>query len=152
MQGQTNEIALKPAELAPGTSTLVTLCSLVGAAAALALPGPSGAAAAVASVLAVGALALLAGHAWGILVVFVADVLLVGHVWPSLAFAGLDSEGLATAVTALVAALPGVAMAGVALPAVVEVLLGEDRTDRARSFGMLTGSAAMVASLVLPAF
>ena len=57
----------------------VSVSALLGAGAALALPGPTGPATAIASVLIIGALALLAGHTWGLLVVTSANVLLIGH-------------------------------------------------------------------------
>src|SRR5688500_17393822 len=59
--------------------------TLVAALAALAIPGPAGEITGIASVLAVGAIAVLAEHAWGLLLVAIADVLLVGKVWPALA-------------------------------------------------------------------
>jgi hypothetical protein len=102
-------------------------------------------------VLVLGALALLAGHTWGLLVVAAADVLLLGHVWPILAFHGSDPVGQAAAATALVSALPGLALLGVAMPALVDVVLGEP-SERARSTGVALCSVGAALALVLPAF
>lgn len=130
----------------------VTISALIGAAAALALPGPAGPATGVAAVLAVGALALLAGHAWGVLVTGTAQVVLVGNVWPLLALQPPpDAFGTAAIVTALVSALPGLAMIGWTLPAVVDVVLGEERGERARGYGVACGAVVMALVLVLPA-
>jgi len=128
----------------------VALPAIAAAAAALALPGPTGSAAAIASVLSLGALALLAGHTWGMLVVAMADVLLLGHVWPVLAF----SDGpLAThwaAAATLACTLPGLTLLGVAIPALVDVVLG-DPGHRMHRVGVTVGSLALAAAVVLPA-
>jgi len=129
----------------------VSVSALIGACAALALPGPTGNAAAIASVLIIGALALLAGHTWGLLVVAAADVLLLGHVWPLIAFSGAGgAQGALAAATALVSALPGLALLGVALPALVDVVLDEP-SERIRSAGVATFAVGAALALVLPA-
>src|SRR4051812_39447629 len=64
--------------------------ALLGAIAALALPGTTSPASAEAAMLAVGAIALLAGHTWGLLVALSSHVPLVGRVWPALAHAPTD--------------------------------------------------------------
>jgi hypothetical protein len=141
-----------PARFARGPWWVVA-SALLGAAAALCLPGPTGPAAAIAAVLAVGALALLAGHAWGLLVIVTADVLLLGHVWPTLAFSGpgaLSSGATLAAATALATTLPGLTLLGVALPAMVDLVWGES-SARSRSAGVATCALFMVLALVLPA-
>jgi hypothetical protein len=128
----------------------VSVSALVGAGAALALPGPTGPATAIASVLVLGALALLAGHTWGLLVVATANVLLVGHVWPVLAFSGGSAFGTAAAATALLSALPGLTFLGVAMPALVDVVL-DSPSERVRSAGVAMCHVGAVLALVLPA-
>ncbi len=128
----------------------VVVSAFAGASAALALPGSTGDLAAVASVLAVGALALLAGHTWGLLVVAVADVMLLGQVWPMLAFESDGATQLAAA-TALVSALPGLALLGIAFPALVSVIFGEQTSDRVRSAGVATCAIGAALAVVLPA-
>ena len=126
------------------------MSALLGAGAALALPGPAGPATAIASVLVIGALALLAGHTWGLLVVATANVLLVGHVWPVLAFSGGSAFGHAAAATALVSALPGLTRLGVAMPALVDVVLDRP-SERVRAAGVTTCHVGAALALVLPA-
>ena len=139
-------------KISPRGPWWVALPALAGAFAALALPGPTGSTAAIASVLAVGALALLAGHAWGLLVVAAADVMLLGHVWPILAFAGGgQTQSQAAAATALVSALPGLALLGVAMPALVDVVLDEP-SARVRSAGVAMCAVGAALAIVLPAF
>jgi hypothetical protein len=58
------------------------LLAILCAGSAMALPGPSGDITGFSSVLVVGAIALLAGHAWGILVIAAAELLIVGKAWP----------------------------------------------------------------------
>jgi len=128
----------------------VSVSALLGAIAALALPGPTGPATAIASVLVIGALALLAGHSWGLLVVAAANLLLVGHVWPVLAFEGASTLGYVAASTALVSALPGLTRLGVAMPALVDVVLDRP-SERARSAGVAACHVGAVLALVLPA-
>src|SRR5687768_8505984 len=66
----------------------VSLPALAGATAAVMVPGVSSTATAGATLLAVGGLALLAGHTWGLLVVVPSDLVLVGRLWPVLALYG----------------------------------------------------------------
>jgi hypothetical protein len=105
----------------------------------------------MASVLSMGALALLAGHTWGLLVIAAADVLLLGHVWPLLAFSGDGgTHGQLAAATALVSALPGLALLGVAMPALVDVVLDEP-SERVHSAGVAMCAVGAALALVLPA-
>lgn len=128
----------------------VSVSALLGAGAALALPGPAGPATAIASILVLGALALLAGHNWGLLVVATANVLLLGHIWPILAFSGGSAFGHAAAATALVSTLPGLTLLGGAMPALVDVVLDRP-SERVRSAGVATCHVGAVLALVLPA-
>jgi hypothetical protein len=127
----------------------VGLPALTGAVAALALPGTTSAATAEAAMLAVGALALLAGHTWGILVVVTSHVPLVGRVWPALAGAPDTASAGAVAIV-LVTALPTILLAWQLLPRVIEQVL-PGRSARARGLVTAAMAAGLFASLVLPA-
>jgi hypothetical protein len=130
--------------------------ALAGAVAALALPGTTSAASAEAAMLAVGALALLAGHTWGLLVVVSSHVPLVGRLWPALAqvhgSAGHpgDSSSAGAVAVVLVTALPAVILGTLLLPRMVRHVF-PDGSPRAHSL-CVTGMALLLgASLVLPA-
>lgn len=113
----------------------------------MAVPGPAGSITGVASVLVVGALALLAGHRWAMLVIAAGDVLLVGQLWP----AAVGIEGAPSAfgeiatVVSLVCALPGLLLFVRHLPAMVEVVLG----GRTRGHGAGVTVSAIAAGLWL---
>lgn len=135
----------------------VGLPALVGAVAALALPGVTSAVSAEAAMLAVGALALFAGHTWGLIVVVSSHVPLVGRLWPVLAdvhgapngpWAG--SLGPAVVAVVIVTALPTLILAATLLPRMVEQLTPE-QSPRARSLLVAATALVLGASLVLPA-
>lgn len=129
----------------------VWLSGIVGAGAALSLPGTSGTSAAAASLLAVGALALLAGHAWGLLVAIPAHITLVGRLWPELVHTMDHGAWSATAIAVVViTALPALALATGVLPALASHLL-PDRTGRTRAVFVAGTATALAAALVLPA-
>ena len=97
--------------------------ALVAAVAALVVAAAGSPAPAEGALLAVGALALLAGHTWGNLVVVAAHVPLVGH----LTFSTLPSAGGALPEHPLIAAvalLPTLVFAGPAAPATLAQLSG----------------------------
>ncbi len=126
--------------------------ALMGATAALVLPGGTSAASAEAAMLAVGALALLAGHTWGLLVALSSHVPLVGHVWPSLAM-GPGSEGsveLGAVAIVLVTAVPVMVLSALLFPRLVAHLVPGASP---RKHALATAGIALVlgASLVLPA-
>jgi hypothetical protein len=125
--------------------------ALLSALAALAIPGPSGEVTGIASVLAVGAIAVLAEHAWGLLLIGLADVLLVGKVWPTVAFHGHDDWATGASTIALIAALPGLIVFASTLGRSVEMILGE-RGTRLASAGVALSAASAVVWLVVPAF
>jgi hypothetical protein len=137
----------------------VAIPALGGASAALALPGLSPTTSAGASVLAVGALAVLAGHTWGLLVVVASHVTLVGRLWPSLAHAvqgdpgappgGVLGEGAIAVV--LVTALPALALLALLLPTIVEHVLGR-RSPRVKGLAVAGLALLGAVALVLPAF
>lgn len=123
---------------------------LAGAAAALLLPETTGTAAAGAALLAVGALALLAGHTWGLMVSIPSHLTLVGRLWPQLSLAGGTLRTTATA-TILVTAVPALALAAVVLPQIAHHLLP---SGTARSRALVVGGAAiaLAAAMILPSF
>jgi hypothetical protein len=100
------------------------------AAAMLALPlapsswhGPE-----VASVLAVSAVALLAGQRWAIALVVIAELLLLPTIWPRAFFGGVDLwPGRIAALGSLIAIVPGLLAARRAAAALV-LLTGWERT------------------------
>jgi hypothetical protein len=105
-----------------------------------------------AALLAVGALALLAGHTWGLLVALSSHVPLVGRVWPSLgSLGGADHEVAAGAVAVvLVTAVPVIVLSSLLFPRLIHHIAprASERTQ-----GLLTAGLAvtLAASLVLPA-
>jgi hypothetical protein len=131
---------------------LLGAAALISAIAALAIPGPSGDVTGIASVLAVGAIAVLAEHAWGLLLIGMAEVLLVGKVWPVVAF-GSEVSGWGTSIAglALVAALPGLIVFASTLSRSVEMILGE-RETRLYSASVTVSATSAVIWLVLPIF
>ena len=123
---------------------------MIAAIAAMVLPD-TGHSSEIASVIAVGALALLAGHRWGLLIITIAEALLVGEVWPVLFFPTHQS-----AITVLVATItalsivPGLVILGKTIPFTVDVLIGAN--SRLRSPGVFCCSLLLAVWVVLPAF
>jgi hypothetical protein len=106
-----------------------------------------------ATTLAVGALALLAGHTWGLLVMVPAHVVLVGRLWPAIAIASsgdLSIGETAAIAVVLTTALPTLILGAVALPGIVGHLLPE-RSPRLRAMVVAGGALALAAALILPA-
>lgn len=131
--------------------------AVLASVAALCIPGAATNATAAATVLAVGALALLAGHTWGLIVVVSSHLSLVGRLWPALALhapgqvpPGGDLGTGAIAVV-LVTALPTLALAALLLPRAADIVLA-DQSPRTRSWCVTGGAVVLAASLVLPAF
>lgn len=130
---------------------VVGLLGLVAALAVLPLPTIKGTPE-MASVLAISAIALLAGHRWALGLVVLADIALVGALWPR-AFL-LDPPSVAAQVgvaLGLAGALPGLLLIGRAAPAVAEVVLGR-ATRRAQSASLaliVIGSALWLSSPLL---
>jgi hypothetical protein len=124
---------------------------LAGACAAMAIPGYHADIAEVSAILAVGALALLAGHRWGLLIVAAADLLLLGYVWPVLAFGDRpESWARLAAGTAVLGALPGLLVFSRTLPHTLDLLAGR-RLERLRPAGAALGSLAALLWLSAPA-
>ena len=134
------------------------LLAILSAGGAMALPGPAGDVTGFSAVLFVGALALLAGHHWGILVIAAAEVMILGKTWPLVmdAFTSVPLSGLsvAAALTTTLCALPGLVLFAVTLPYSIEVVIGEKDSRAQRPFEILSlGAAAFwVLSPLAPLF
>ena len=132
--------------------------ALLGAIAALALPGTTSPATAEAAMLAVGALALLAGHTWGLLVALSSHVPLVGRVWPALTHVNLnahavggDSNVAAGAVAiVLVTAVPVVMLSMLLFPRLLAHVV-PGASPRTQGWATIAVAVVLGASLVLPA-
>lgn len=131
----------------------IALPAFAAAIAAMATPNAGGSTGAGATCLAVGALALLAGHTWGLLVLVPAHVAIVGRLWPTIAIgpSALPSGDVAAVTVVLVAFVPVLALGAVALPGIIGHLL-PDRTPRARALVVSSGALLLAAALVVPAF
>jgi hypothetical protein len=123
--------------------------ALLAAGAALSLPGPTGQVTGIASILAVGAIALLAGHRWGLFIAAAAAVGLLGKVWPIVAAPGTSAWGLVAAWAAIVTAVPGVVLFFSSLPRIVELAIGR-RDGRVHRAGTVTFAVAAAAWLLAP--
>ena len=131
----------------------ISVPALAGACAALIIPGATSTTAAGAALLAVGALAILAGHTWGLMVSIPSHVTIVGQVWPGLALSHHASGtplGAAAIAIVLVTALPALALTAVVLPQIGVHLLG-DRSPRTRSLFVAGSALALAAALIVPA-
>jgi hypothetical protein len=134
----------------------VAVPALLGAAAGLIVPGVTGSTSAGAAVLGVGALALLAGHTWGLMVVLAAHTTLVGRLWPSVAHVGVGvsgvggAQGAASIAVVLVTALPSIALTAILLPEVARLLFPE-RSRKTHGLFVAGVTLMLAASLVLPA-
>ena len=124
------------------------LLALLSAGSAMALPGPAVDITGFSSVLLVGAIALLAGHAWGVLVIALAEVLILGKSWPivsELITSGdMASFGAVAALTTMLSALPGLILFAVTLPFMVEVILGKKDSQAQRPAELLSSAAAVI--------
>jgi hypothetical protein len=90
----------------------------------------------IASVLAVVAVALLAGQRWALPIVVLADIALIGALWPRAFIHDPPSTAAQIGVVlGLAGALPGIVAFGRAAPALAELVLGR-ATQRGRSFSM----------------
>jgi hypothetical protein len=107
---------------------------LTGLAAALAaLPLPTHAhSPELGATLAIASIALLTGHRWGLAVLVIAEIFLIGAVWPLAFLAKPPSVPAQIAVLiSCIGAIPGLASLGRAASEMVE-LVGARRTTRAR--------------------
>ncbi len=122
------------------------LLAFLSAGSAMAIPGPAGDITGFSSVLIVGALALLAGHHWGILVIAASEVLVLGKAWPividAITSSGDSHVALAAGLTSTLCALPGLLLFAVTLPFTVEVVIGEKGSAAQRPGELLSLCAA----------
>lgn len=130
--------------------------ALLGACAALALPNAGEKVTAQAAMLAVGALAILAGHTWGLLLALASHVPLLGRVWPVLVAGQAQTPGQDGALAAgavavvVVTALPVVALAAALFPRLMAMVVPE-ASPRTHALATLGFAVGLGASLVLPA-
>jgi hypothetical protein len=132
--------------------------AFLGAIAALALPGTTSPATAEAAMLAVGAIALLAGHTWGLLVALSSHVPLVGRIWPAVAHlhmhtappAGESTMTAGAIAVVLVTAVPVVMLSMLLFPRLVAHLV-PGASPRIHAWATAAVAIALGASLVLPA-
>lgn len=90
----------------------------------------------IAAVLAVVSVALLAGQRWALSIVVLADIALIGVLWPRAFFDDPPSTPAQVGVIlGLIGALPGIISFGRAAPALAELVLGR-ATQRGRSISM----------------
>jgi len=122
---------------------LIAVLGFAAAIAAMTIPGPATDITGIATILALGALALLAGHTWGAVVVSAADLVLVGKLWPTLFLTGGHHE-IAAFVT-LGLAIPGLVLFALTLPNTVETVMG--KSHRGAQLALALGSAVY---LILP--
>jgi hypothetical protein len=146
--GELQRLTLRLARRGPWS---IGLTLLAGAGATLLLPEISGTAAAGAALLAVGALALLAGHTWGLMVSIPSHLTLVGRLWPHLSLAQDADRSLHATATALllVTAVPALALAAVILPQIAAHLLPRG-TPRQRALVVAGSALALAAALIVP--
>lgn len=127
---------------------------LTGLAAALAaLPLPTHAhSPELAATLAIASVALLTGHRWGLAVLVIAEIFLIGAVWPLAFLAKPPSVPAQVAVfVSCVGAVPGLASLGRAAAEMVE-LVGARRTTRARRVAHAALVLLAVVAWFLPLF
>jgi len=124
----------------------VAATGLVAAFAALPLPSHAHSAE-LASVLAVGAIAALAGFRWGLAVVVAAEVFLVAAVWPLAILARPPSLAAQIAVTvACLGAVPGMARMLGGADELIELLgVNPGRWRRPAARGLVAASAILLA-------
>ena len=101
----------------------VALSALLGALAAISLPGAASQTAGMAVILAVAAIALLAGHRWSLMIIVAAQVLILGKVWPIALHGSGMVEG--AAIVATLCALPSLVLLRKTVPTIVELLVGK---------------------------
>ncbi|HET6611338.1 MAG TPA: hypothetical protein VFG83_05085 [Kofleriaceae bacterium] len=138
---------------APVTMAVI---ALLAACAGFAIPGKTGELSGISTVLAVAAMATIAGHRWGVLVIAAADVALVAEVWPIVAHL-VTIPGYAHpewtragAGFALALAAPGVVVFAITLPRTVTVLVGH-RSGPRHDIGLAAAAILACAYLAVPA-
>lgn len=106
----------------------------------------------LAATLAIGSIALLAGHRWGLAVMVVAEIFLIGAVWPQAVLARPPSLAAQIAVgVSVIGTVPGLLALGRAAAELVE-LVGARRTRRATRFAHVALAAIALVVWTLPLF
>jgi hypothetical protein len=130
----------------------LALTGLVAACAAMALPGWQAQVAEISAILAVGSIALLAGHAWGLLIIGAADLMMLAELWPVVAFDTWTSTSVQVAAcTALACAIPGLVLLPTTIPRTFDLLFGVGRGRRRQAGVALCGALSLV-WLAAPAY
>jgi hypothetical protein len=125
------------------------LLALVAACFILVVPGKTSAENAEAALLAVGAISLLAGHRWGLLVMLAAHTALAARLVPVMFDPQLPGETGAAIGLVLASLVPTVAWSAALLPRLVHDLWPEG-SARARTAGMVLTVALITASAIAP--
>lgn len=106
----------------------------------------------LAATLAIGSIALLAGHRWGLAVMVVAEIFLIGAVWPLAVLARPPSVAAQVAVVvSVIGAAPGLRALGRAAAEIVE-LVGANRTRRATRMAHAALATTALVAWALPLF
>lgn len=129
---------------------LIIMLALPAAAAALAVPGQVGERAGIASILALGALASIAGNRWGLPVVLAASAALGGNVLPIVIDSSTSGRPLLYASVALVAVLPGVAALLMSIPTLLQALTGGISNLRISRLASNASTLAVAAWMLAP--
>lgn len=118
----------------------------------MALPGWQAQVAEISAILAVGSIALLAGHLWGVLIIGTADLMMLAELWPVVAFDTWTSTSVQVAAcTALACAIPGLVLLPTTIPRTFDLLFGVGRGRRRQAGVALCGALSMV-WLAAPAY
>ena len=129
----------------------VAAAGMISALAAICTPAGAPETAEIAAILAVGALAMLAGHRWGLLVVVAADVVLIGQIWPLAIYQDPpDQAALAAVYVSLAGALPGLVLLYRAIPRAIDIVLGEHGTSRVRLLSAVLCTTMCASWLAMP--
>lgn len=129
-------------------SRWVAVTSLLGSMAAISLPGSTSQIAGIAVILAVAALAMLAGHRWSLIIIVAAQIMILGKVWPIAFHAGSTLVAVA-AIVATVCALPGLILLRKTVPTTVELFAGK-RSRRVNNMTYRVCSVLVAVWLLMP--
>ena len=130
-------------------SRWIAVTSLLGALAAISLPSSTTEVAGIAVILAVAALAMLAGHRWSLIVIVAAQIMILGKVWP-IAFHAASTWVLVAAIVASLCALPGLVLLRKTVPTTVELFAGK-RSRRVNNATYRVATVLVAVWLAAPA-
>jgi len=129
-------------------SRWIAVTSLLGAIAAIALPTSAVQVSEIAVILAVAALAMLAGHRWSLIIIVASQIMILGKVWP-VAFGAGSTWVMAAAIVATLCALPGLVLLRKTIPTTVELFAGK-RSGRVNNATYRVCSVLVAAWLIFP--